>query len=126
MSFVHKNVISFLLGSLFSYLFVWLIGIVATAPVPEFLQPYDEFVLLYYSNILTVLISGFLALCTLLVVRKAFTVFSKQNVFYFTLPIVLFIAFLMLLFNFAVITVMLAALPTLLVALLISQGVQTK
>lgn len=124
MSVVQKNVISCLIGSLFSYLFVWVISLVVAFPVPEFLRPYDEFVLYYYSNILIVLISALLALCIILLIRKAFTIFSKQNLFYFSLPIVLFIVFVLLMFNFPLTTLMYAALPTIFVALLLSNNEQ--
>ena len=35
MTNVHKNIISFLIGSSFAYIFVWLISIVAALQVPE-------------------------------------------------------------------------------------------
>jgi hypothetical protein len=68
---VHKNIISFLLGSSFAYLFVWLIGVVAAMPVPEFLQAYNEFVVSYYSNILIVIFTAVLSLIIMFVVRKS-------------------------------------------------------
>ena len=79
MTIVHKNVISFLLGSSFAYLFVWLIGVVAAMPVPEILRPYNEFVVSYYSNILIVIFAAVLSFVIMFVVRKAFTLFTKQN-----------------------------------------------
>ena len=81
MTIVHKNIISFLLGSSFAYLFVWLIGVVAAMPVPEFLQAYSEFVISYYSNMLIVIFAAVLSLIIMFVVRKAFILFTKQNLF---------------------------------------------
>lgn len=124
MTNVHKNVISFLLGSSFAYIFVWLSGIVAAMPVPEFLRPYNEFVVSYYSNILIVLFASTLALIIVYAVRKAFILFTKQNLFYFALPIVLFLVYLLVFMGFAVAPLMYAAIPTLLVALLLSNGAQ--
>ncbi|MDN3651209.1 hypothetical protein QWY77_00225 [Thalassotalea ponticola] len=124
MTNVYKNVISFLLGSSFAYIFVWLSGVVAAMPVPEFLRPYNEFVVSYYSNILIVLFASTLALIIVYAVRKAFILFTKQNLFYFALPIVLFLVYLLVFMGFAVAPLMYAAIPTLLVALLLSNGAQ--
>ncbi|OEG75271.1 hypothetical protein BEL05_08645 [Shewanella colwelliana] len=122
MTIVHKNVISFLLGSSFAYLFVWLIGVVAAMPVPEFIRPYNEFVVSYYSNILIVIFAAVLSFIIMFVVRKVFTLFTKQNLFYFALPIVLFLTYLLVFLSFAVAPLMFAAIPTLLIAVLISSG----
>ena len=124
MTNVHKNVISFLLGSFFAYIFVWLSGVVAAMPVPEFLQPYNEFVVSYYSNILIVFFASTLALIIVYAVRKAFTLFTMQNLFYFALPIILFLVYLLVFMGFAVAPLIYAAIPTLLVALLLSNGAQ--
>jgi hypothetical protein len=124
MTTVHKNIISFLLGSSFAYIFVWLSGVVAAMPVPEFLRPYNEFVVSYYPNILIVLFASILSLIIVLIVRKAFTLFTKQNFFYFTLPIVLFLASIFVFLSFAVAPLMYAAIPTLLIALSLSNGAQ--
>ena len=102
MDLVQKNVISFLLGSSFSYIFVWLIGIVASMPVPEFIRPYNEFVVAYYSNILIVIFAAVLSFVIMFVVRKAFKLFTKQNLFYFALPIVLFLTYLLVFLSFSV------------------------
>ncbi|QBG36490.1 hypothetical protein [Litorilituus sediminis] len=124
MTNVHKNTISFLLGSSFAYIFIWLSGVVAAMPVPEFLQPYNEFVVPYYSNTLIVLFASILSIIIVLIVRKAFTFISKQNIFYFALPIVLFLVSIFVFLNFAIAPLMYAAIPTLLVALIFSSGAQ--
>jgi len=93
-------------------------------PVPEFLQEYNQFVVSYYSNILIVIFAAVLSLIIMFVVRKAFTLFTKQNLFYFALPIVLFLTYLLVFLSFAVAPLMYAAIPTLLIAALISNGAQ--
>ncbi|MCJ8318725.1 MAG: hypothetical protein MJK12_03775 [Colwellia sp.] len=124
MTIVYKNVISFLLGVSFTYIFIWLVGIVSAMPVPELLQPYNEFVVSYYSNILIVIFAVVLSLIIMLVVRKAFTLFTKQHLFYFALPIVLFLTYLLVFLSFAVTSLWYAAIPTLLIAALLSNGEQ--
>lgn len=120
MTNVHKNIISFLLGSSFVYLFIWLVGLVAAMPVPEFLRPYNVFVIDYYSKILLVSLSIVLSSVTLLLVRKVFNEFSKQNLGYFSLPIIVFLSYLMVFFSVAVETLIYAALPSILVGLMIN------
>ncbi|RHW74575.1 hypothetical protein [Colwellia sp. RSH04] len=124
MTNVHKNIISFLLGSSFAYIFVWLINIVAALPVPELLQPYNEFVVSYYSNILIAIFAAVLSLIIMFVIRKVFTLFTKQNLFYFALPIVLFLTYLLVFVSFALAPLIFAAIPTLLIAALLSNGAQ--
>jgi hypothetical protein len=121
---MHKNIISFLLGSSFAYIFVWLISIVAALPVPELLQPYNEFVVAYYSNILIAIFAAVLSLIIMFVIRKVFTLFTKQNLFYFALPIVLFLTYLLVFLSFALAPLMFAAIPTLLITALLSNGAQ--
>jgi len=92
--------------------------------VPEFIRPYNEFVVSYYSNILIFIFAAVLSLIIMFLVRKAFTLFTKQNLFYFALPIVLFLTYLLVFLSFAVATLMYAAIPTLLIAALLSNGEQ--
>ena len=115
---------SFLLGSSFAYIFVWLISIVAALPVPELLQPYNEFVVSYYSNILIAIFAAVLSLIIMFVIRKVFTLFTKQNLFYFAQPIVLFLTYLLVFLSFALAPLMFAAIPTLLITALLSNGAQ--
>jgi hypothetical protein len=121
---MHKNIISFLIGSSFAYIFVWLISIVAALPVPELLQPSNEFVVAYYSNILIAIFAAVLSLIIMFVIRKVFTLFTKQNLFYFALPIVLFLTYLLVSLSFALAPLMFAAIPTLLITALLSNGAQ--
>ena len=124
MTNMHKNIISFLLGSSFAYICVWLISIVAALPVPELLQPYNEFVVSYYSNILIAIFAAVLSLIIMFVIRKVFTLFTKQNLFYFALPVVLFLTYLLVFLSFALAPLMFAAIPTLLITALLSNGAQ--
>jgi len=122
MTKVHKNIISFLVGSSFAYIFVWVIGFVAGLRVPELLRPYNEFVLSYYSNILTVTFTAILSTIIMLTMRKAFTLFTKQNLFYLALPITLFLSYLLIFLSFAAVPVMYVAMTTLLIGLLLSNS----
>ncbi len=110
-----------MIGCCLIYLFVWLTGIVAAIPVPEFLQPYSELVISYYSNTLIVLFSSMLALVILWVMQKGFTLFTKQNCIYLTLPIMLFLLVSVLSMSFALNPLLCAAVPTLLIAALQSK-----
>ncbi len=120
MTNVHKNFISFLLGCLFSYLSVWFSGIGAAAPVPEFLRGYKEFAIFFYSNMVIVLTAGIFAYLILLMVRKLFTVFTKQNLFCFAVPIVLFVITVLISMGFAIASLLYSAIPILCVAALLT------
>lgn len=122
MTKITTNFISLLLGGAFIYLFIWLTGIVAAIPVPEFLQPYTQFVVSYYSNILIALLSASFSLIIMFAVRQLFTFFTKQNLLYFSVPIILYLSYLAIFFNLLVAPLIVAAIPSLLVtALLINQ-----
>jgi len=120
MTNVHKNFISFLLGCLFSYLLLLFSGIGAAAPVPEFLREYKEFAIFFYSNMVIVLAAGFFAYLILLMVRKLFTLFTKQNLFCFAVPIVLFVTTMLIFMGLVVVSLLYAAIPTLVVAALLT------
>jgi hypothetical protein len=120
MTNVHKNFISFLLGCLFSYLSVWFSGIGAAAPVPEFLRDYEAFTLFFYSNMVIVLAAGIFAYLIILMVRKIFTLFTKQNLFCFAVPIVLFVISMLIFMGLVVAPLLYAAISTLLVAALLT------
>ncbi len=124
MTNTYKNIISYFLGSAFCYLFVWFSGIVAAMPVPELLRPYHHFVISYYSNILLVLLAATFSCVVIVGVRKVFSFFTRQNLFYFALPIILFLAYLMAFFSLAVVPLLYAIVPTLLVALLLGIRVE--
>ncbi len=122
MTSLHKNIISFLIGSAVAYTFIWIVSFVAAMPVPELLQPYNEFVVSYYSNIATVCFAAILSAVIILCLRKAFTLFSKQNLFYFALPIVVFSVYLFVFMSFAATPLMYAAVPSVLVAFMLSKS----
>lgn len=117
MTNVHKNIILILLGSFFCYVFVWLSGVAASAPVPEFPAMYNDFATYYYPNFLIAFLSGILALIIMLIVRKAFIVFTKGNLFYFALPMVIIITSLHIFMNFAIVPLLFSAVPTFIVAM---------
>jgi len=123
MTNLHKNLISFLLGSFFTYLFVWISGLVASLPVPEFIRSYNEFVVFNYSNILVVMLAAIISVAIMLLVKISFTKFTKQHLFYFALPIALFFAYLLVFFNFVFPPLIYAAIPTLLIATLFSKNI---
>jgi len=122
MTRVHKNIISLLLGCLISYFSVWLSGIGAAAPVPEFLREYNEFAIYFYSNMVIVLASSILAYFIMVIVRELFILFTKENLFYFALPVILFLTTMLFFMGFATAPLLYAAVPTLVVATLLTKS----
>lgn len=122
MTNVHKNFISFLLGCLFSYLAIWFSGIGAAAPVPEFLSEHKEFAISFYSNIVIVLTAGIFAYSILFIVRKLFTLSTKQNLFCFALPIILFLSTMLIFMGFGITPLLHAGISMLVVAALLTSN----
>jgi len=121
MTNVHKNFLSFLLGCLFSYLTLWFSGIGAAVPVPEVLRESKELAILFYANMVIVLIAGVVAYLVLLLVRKIFVVFTKQSLLCFAVPIVLFVTTMLIFMGFVVAPLLYAAIPTLCIAALLTR-----
>ncbi len=121
MTNVHTNFISFLLGCVFSYLTLWFSGIGAAAPVPEFLRAFEKDSIYFYSSMVTMLTTGIFSYMILLITRKFFSQFTKQNLFCFAAPIVLFVTSMLISMGFVVTPLLYAAISTLCVAALLTR-----
>ena len=121
MTNVQKNFISFLLGCMFSYLTLWFSGIGAAAPVPEFLRESEEYFISFYSSMVIVLTTAVFSYLILLITRKLFTLFTKQNLLCFATPIVLFVTSMLISMGFVVTPLLYAAISTLCVAALLTR-----
>ena len=120
---LQKNIISLLAGCVLSYSFIFIIAEVAAMPVPQVIQQISGAAAFYFSNVLIVVLASLLSLIFILSFRKAFLQFTRQNLFYFSLPIVLFlIVFVALSLPF--VSMAYAIIPSLLVATLLSSSVQ--
>ena len=120
---LQKNILSLLAGCVLSYSFILIIAEVAALPVPQIIQQIGGASAFYFSNVLIVVLASLLSSIFVLTFIKAFLQFTKQNLFYFSLPIVLFlIVFVALSLPFVSMTY--AAVPSLLIATLLSNSVQ--
>jgi hypothetical protein len=122
MNNVQKNFISFLLGCLFAYLSLWFSGIGSAAPIPDFIREYKTFVTYFYSTIVIVVAAGFVAYLVLLMVRKGFTLFTKQNFFCFALPIVLFVTSMLIFMGAVILPLLYATIPALSIFALLTKA----
>ncbi len=121
MTNVQKNFISFLLGCMFSYLTLWFSGIGAAAPVPEFLRESKEYFISFYSSMVIVLTTAVFSYLILLITRKLFSQFTKQNLLCFAIPIVLFVTSMLIAMGFVVAPLLYAAISTLCIAALLTR-----
>lgn len=112
-----KNIVSLLLGIIFSYLFLVFSSLVAQLPVPVVLQGYDALTVNYYSNTLMSFLSAFVSFILLLIIRLWFIQFTWQNVCFFLLPILLFFVFLFVFMSLALAHLLYAAIPTVIFAI---------
>ncbi|GAB2997229.1 hypothetical protein [Psychrosphaera aestuarii] len=120
---LQKNILSLIAGCVLSYSFIFIIAEVAALPVPQIIQEIGGAAAFYFSNLLIVILASLLSSIFVLTFRKACSQFTKQNLFYFSLPIVLFlIVFAALSLPF--VSMAYAAAPSLLIATLLSNSVQ--
>ncbi len=114
-----KNTLSLIIGSCFNFIFLWMIALVAALPVPAIMQSMFEYSGVYYIHILLLVCSLLISFIILLILRKAFSLFSNQNIIFLTLPIVLFISYVYWVLEVELEPLLWAAAPTLLIAFLL-------
>lgn len=89
---LNKKLWSFNFGSLIAYSFVWLVSFGKTAPVPEFLHPYTEFILDFYPGVVTAIGALLITSTIILLMRKVFDISASDHPFWLILPTLTFIA----------------------------------
>lgn len=114
-----RNTLSLILGSCFNFIFLWLTALVDALPVPNMLKSTFELFGAYYTNVMLLLFSLLASVIILLITRKAFTLFSNQNVFFLALPIILFISYVYSVLDFEFEPLIWASVPTLLIAFIL-------
>jgi len=123
MNNLQKNILSLLAGCALSYSFIIIIAEVAAMPVPKFIHNMGGASAFFFSNLLIVVLASLLSLIFVLGFRKVFLQFTKQNLFYFSLPIVLFLI-VFTAFSLPFVSMAYAVIPSLLIATLLSSNVQ--
>ncbi len=123
MNNLQKNILSLLAGCALSYSFIIIIAEVAAMPVPEFIHNMGGANAFLFSNLLIVVLASLLSLIFVLGFRKVFLQFTRQNLFYFSLPIVLFFI-VFTAFSLPFVSMAYAIIPSLLVATLMSSNAQ--
>lgn len=83
---VNKKLWSFNIGSLLAFSCVWLVSFGNTAPVPEILHPHPDFILDYYSGVVTALCALIVTGCAIVVMRKGFNIYASDHPFWLILP----------------------------------------
>ena len=89
---INKKLWSFNFGCLIAGSFVWLVSIGLKAPVPEVLYPHTNFVLDYYSGLVTAVATGMLTLLILIIMGKAFKLCTSDHTFWLVLLTLSFLA----------------------------------
>jgi len=112
---INKKLWSFNFGCLIAGSFVWLVSIGLKAPVPEVLYPHTNFVLDYYSGLVTSVATGALTLLVLIIMAKAFKLCTSEHTFWLVLPILSFLALTMIASQSMLISIAYAAIPAIMV-----------
>jgi hypothetical protein len=81
------------------------------APVPEVLYPHTNFVLDYYSGLVTAAATGALTLVILIIMGKTFKLCTSEHTFWLVLPILSFLALTMIASQSMLISIAYAAIP---------------
>lgn len=108
---INKKLWSFNFGCLIAGSFVWLVSVGSHAPVPEKLYLHPNFVMDYYSGIVTAISASILTIFILLVMAKAFKMCTSEYTFWLILPTLSFLAFITLAAKVMLISIIYAALP---------------
>jgi hypothetical protein len=108
---INKKLWSFNFGCLIAGSFVWLVSVGSKAPVPEVLYPHTNFVLDYYSGLVTAAATGGVTLVILIIMGKAFKLCTSEHTFWLVLPILSFLALTMIASQSMLISIAYAALP---------------
>jgi hypothetical protein len=112
---INKKLWSFNFGCLIAGSFVWLVSVGLTAPVPAALYPHTDFVLDYYSGLVTAVATGMLTLLVLVIMGKAFKLCTSEHTFWLVLPILSFLALTMIASQSMFISIAYAAIPAMMV-----------
>lgn len=122
MNNIAKNSIAFIVGIVISFTFLWLIGLGASVPVPEFMSQFTNFSVNYYSGLVTTVLSLTISSIIVLIARKVFKLESLQHVLFYVLPIIIYLIYLQVVASFAFVPFLYAAIPALLISITIVLG----
>jgi len=112
---INKKLWSFNFGCIIAGSFVWLVSVGMKVPVPEMLYPHTEFVLDYYSGLVTAVAAGMLTLLVLIIMGKAFKLCTSEHTFWLILPTLSFLALTMIASHSMLISIAYAAIPAIMV-----------
>jgi hypothetical protein len=114
---INKKLWSFNFGCLIAGSFVWLVGLGATAPVPELLSAHPIFVLDYYSGLVTALFAMIFTTLLVGLMTRWLKICSSEHTFWLMLPSLSFVALTSLSAFNSLPEILFAALPSLLILL---------
>lgn len=83
---VNKKLWSFNIGSLLAFSCVWLVSFGNTAPVPEILYPHPDFILDYYSGVITAISALLVTSITIVIMGRGFNICTSDHPFWLILP----------------------------------------
>ncbi len=88
---VNKKLWSFIFGCLIATSFVWLISVGKNATVLTFFHQYPDFVIDYYSLMVTALATVIMTLVIVFIMNGIFSVCASEHPFWLILPSIAFV-----------------------------------
>ncbi|MBB3060609.1 hypothetical protein [Microbulbifer rhizosphaerae] len=115
MNKVVNGVFSLVIGVALSASFVWLVGVGAASPVPEFLSGSEKIVVNYYSGIVTALLAVVISAVLLFVSRRFFSAPAGRQGALAVVPVALYLSYLAVEAPATLPSIMYAAVPVVLI-----------
>lgn len=112
---VNKKLWSFIFGCLIAASFVWLISLGKSFDVIEYFHQYPEFVVDYYALMITAIVTAFLTLFIVLIMKWVFNLLPREHPFWLILPSLTFVGLSFFTSKLMVVSILSAAIPALIV-----------
>ena len=110
---VNKKLWSFIIGIVMSVGFVWLVALANAIPVPAVLANTPESITLYFSELVTIVLSVIFTYVMIILMGQLFDLCPSDHPFWLLLPVCIFVLGLFVANHVLLTTLLCAALPAL-------------
>lgn len=111
----NKKFWSLFFGCVLANSYVWLASFGVNAEVPSSFQGHTNFVLDYYSVLVTAILAALATLCLIMVMNKTVKLCVSDHILWLILPSISFIAFTLFTAQILLVQILSAAIPALVV-----------
>jgi|GEM_PF-2820421 len=122
MTTMHKNIKALAIGTVLSSSWVWLMDLGAAMPRPVFIESLPSHAQSFYHSTITAVAATLLAFAAVILLSRSWIGFSSKQWLLCAVPMVVYLLMIGLGASYAVISVLYAALPMLLLMSLLLRG----